>query len=113
MEQYDTIIALDEKMQEYYSNAIADGIDLIHQYEEGFEGMLETLDHYSNVMSLIGQEKNYEGMNMILKGRVEVLNDYIKSTETTITNLEKEIASYETALQDPNLHLDTKKFYEE
>ena len=113
LENYDTIVALDEKMQEYYENAINDGIDLIHTYEEGFDGFLSTLDHYSNIMSLIGQEKNYEGMNMILEGRVDVLNNRIASAEETIKNLEAEKASYEKALEDPNLHPDTRQFYEE
>lgn len=112
-EAYDTIVAMDEKMQEYYGNAIEDGLELIHTYEEGFDGLLSTLDHYSNVMTLIGQEKNYEGMNMILEGRVEVLNDRIESAERTITDLEASKALIEAELAKPDIHPDTKAFWEE
>lgn len=113
MESYDTIVAMDEKMQEYYGNAIEDGLDLIHTYEEGFDGLLSTLDHYSNVMTLIGQEKNYEGMNAILEGRVEVLNDRIESAERTITDLEDQKALIEAELAKPDIHPDTKAYWEE
>ena len=112
MENYDTLVAMDEKMQEYYSNAINDGLDLIHTYEEGFDSFLSTLDHYSSIMGLIGQEKNYDGMNSILEARVGVLNDRIESAKMTIADLEDQenLINAELAKDLPE---ESRKYWEE
>ena len=112
MENYDTLVAMDEKMQEYYSNAINDGLDLIHSYEEGFDSFLSTLDHYSNIMGLIGQEKNYDGMNSILEARVDVLNDRIESAKMTISDLEDQENLINAELAK-NLPEESRKYWEE
>jgi hypothetical protein len=76
-------------MKEYYREAIDEGKEMFDDYMQGFDNSLATLDHYSNAMSLLGKEQDYDTMNHILQSRVDILNDKVAATKAFIASYDE------------------------
>ena len=108
----EALMALNEEMLSYYEAALQEGQQMFSDYVSEFDNLINTLDHYKNVMSLIGQDKDYDAMNEILQTRIGVLNDKVAATEAFLASYDTQIAEAEENIKNAATE-DDKKYWEE
>jgi hypothetical protein len=59
---------LDETMLNYYGETLAAASEELTVYTERMAHHNSVLDHYKNLLSIIGEEANYKSLDIILKG---------------------------------------------
>ena len=108
----EALMELNEEMLGYYEAALEQGQEMFSDYISEFDSLIGTLDHYKNVMSLIGQDKDYDAMNEILQTRIGVLNDKVAATEAFLASYDTQIAEAEENIKNAATE-DDKKYWEE
>ena len=103
---------MNDQMQAYYQDAMTEGVEMLTKHTEQYDGLLNTLSHYQNVLSIIGKETDYDAINEVLEGRVEVLNDMVTASEAVITYYDSQLAQMRSALTNATSEAD-KKFWQE
>jgi hypothetical protein len=84
-EQSDSIDALKESMLNLYGDTYDNIMEKINKYTSRMEYLNEVLDHYSNVVNLLGKKKDYNLVSTILTGKRDVAEDSF-NTSSAIYN---------------------------
>ena len=71
-DQREMINELDEAMMSYYGDTYDKLMDQIQKYTSQMDNLNGVLDHYSNIVKLLGHEKDYTLTNTILQGKQTV-----------------------------------------
>jgi hypothetical protein len=58
--------SLDAEMTEYYGNTLNMANEEIVKYTDRMEHLSSVLDHYQNLLSLMGKENDYESIGVVL-----------------------------------------------
>ena len=74
---------LDETMLNYYGETLAAASDELAVYTERMAHHNSVLDHYKNLLSIIGEETNYKSLDIILKGQARVLANTVEVSKKT------------------------------
>ena len=77
------IINIDKQMLSYYADALAAAGEEVAKYTDRMEHLTGVLDHYRNIMSLMGKEKDYKKMGIIIAGQVKVAEDQMNAAKAT------------------------------
>ena len=88
-------------MMEYYGETLAMASDEIAKYTDQMDHAASVLDHYSSIMSLLGKDKDYKAMEVILKGQATMAQNAYevskKSAEMYAIEAEARKKAYEDA----------------
>ena len=68
---------LDDAMLSYYADTLSMVTEEIDKYTAKMEHQTDILEHYGNMMSILGKEQDYDSMGTILQGQVDVLEDQL------------------------------------
>ena len=90
------IQSLDEEMLEYYSDALSRGQQKFEKYSKLFEAASSELEHYEKMLSLIGEQKNYNKIDTVLQGQYDVAQNAVAADKAYYETLQYEY----TALHD-------------
>ena len=68
MKDIEALNELDETMLGYYGETVAAASEELDKHTARMEQHVAVLDHYKNLLSIIGEEANYDAMGVILEG---------------------------------------------
>ena len=77
-ENLEAIQELSKEMQEYYGKTLDAFGEKIDENVSRMESMTSVLDHYKNIMGILGKEQDYSRMGIILEGTAKTLKDQIE-----------------------------------
>jgi hypothetical protein len=104
LENVDALYEMNSQMREYYADVIDEGISKIQEMTDHFDHLTSKLQHYSSMLSLMGQEQNYDLQNNLLQGQIDILNDKIETSKATMAMLDSSLksaqANYENATSE-------------
>ena len=101
-ENLENIQELDKTMMNYYGNTLDAAGEEIAKYTDQMEHQVSVLDHYKNVMDIMGQSNDFGKMGKILEGQSKVMKNQAKVAKETFEMYSKEasdkFAKYQEAL---------------
>ena len=112
MDNVDALYEMNSQMREYYADVIDEGISKIQEMTDHFDHLTSKLQHYSNILSLMGHEQNYDLQNNLLQGQIDVLNDRIETSKATIAMLDSSLKSAQTNYENATSEED-KEYWKE
>jgi hypothetical protein len=62
-------------MMEYYGETLAAAGEELEKYTDRMDHLNGVLDHYSDIMGILGKEKDYNAMGVILGGKANNLKN--------------------------------------
>jgi hypothetical protein len=65
-------------MEEYYGNVYDMALEKIAEHTASMEHLNSVLDHYSNIMDLIGKQEDYAAKNKILTSKANNLKNEVE-----------------------------------
>jgi hypothetical protein len=74
-ENLEAIQELSKEMQEYYGKTLDAFGEKIDENIGRMESMTSVLDHYKNIIGILGKEQDYSRMGIILEGTAKTLKD--------------------------------------
>ena len=77
-ENLEAIQELSKEMQEYYGKTLDAFGEKIDENISRMESMTSVLDHYKNIMGILGKEQDYSRIGIILEGTAKTLKDQIE-----------------------------------
>lgn len=92
LDNIDALYEMNREMQAYYSDTLDAGIQKIKDMSSHFDHLTSKLQHYQNMVNLLGQEQNYDMQNKLLQSQIEILNDKIETSKNTMAMLEENLA---------------------
>lgn len=87
---------LDKEMREFYSNNLEKQLDNISEKASGFDHLVDSLDHYTNVLGLLGKGEDYETQNKFLQAKINTLTDSIEVSKQVQSTLKDQLAEAQT-----------------
>lgn len=110
---------LDTLMQDYYGETLAQGQEELSEYTAQMDRHTAVLNHYSNVLNIIGKSKDFESMGVILEAQAHTAENAVKVAEENYNMLRKQAdqrkAEYEAELaakgeNDPGVQMLKKQW---
>jgi hypothetical protein len=74
--------------------------EALQKYTTKLEKHTQTLGHYKDLLSLIGDEKNYEAMGTIIAGQIEVLDDSLTASTKSFKMYDDEATKWQSAMNE-------------
>ena len=87
IENLQALNELDQAMMNYYENTLAAGAEELAKYTDVMESQTGVLEHYANIMGILGKEKDYEGMGVILDAQAKTLANEVAVAEANYNML--------------------------
>ena len=100
---YDQLAALqeiDDAMMNYYSDTLDKASEELAKYTDQMEHLSGVLEHYNSLMTLMGKEKDYKTMGIILDGQLKVAEDKLAVSESTYKMYAAEVKKYEDDIEN-------------
>lgn len=108
-EELQNLKDLDKEISQYYGETIEAANEELGKYTDRLEHINSVLEHYKEIMTLLGKQTNYKMMNDILEGVANnTLNSYIASKtwfeelSDERARLEKQLAGLEVGSHEYN-----------
>ena len=74
---------LDKQTLEYYGNTLNMANEEISKYTDRMEHQASVLEHFKNIMDMIGESINYEALGVILEGQAQTIENELKVAQET------------------------------
>ena len=71
-EVIDQILDMNETMKEYYSNTLSKATEELQKLTNQMEHQVDVMEHLKNILSLVGKEFDYDAMDTILRGTLQM-----------------------------------------
>jgi hypothetical protein len=89
-------------MMHYYGDTLEAAQEELSKYTDMMDQHVEVLEHYANVMDIIGKSADYESMGVILKAQAEVAENNLAVSKANYQMLDEQRnqrkAEYEAAI---------------
>lgn len=102
-----------EEIGEYYLNVLSEVNDKIDAQTEKFDNFSSLIEHYKNIVSLTGGEKDFVRMNKILKSEEKILENTISVSKARVDMLETQRTKILRELKKTNISQEYKDKLEE
>lgn len=93
---------LDKTMMHYYGDTLAAASEELSKYTTLMEHQTSVLDHYKNIMDILGQGKDYKKMGVILDAQAKTIGNEAKVAKENYNMLKEQAearkAEYQAAL---------------
>ena len=97
---------LDKTMKEYYGETLSMAQEELAKLTEGLEQQTEVLEHYQNMLEILGKEMDYDSLGVILQGQAETIENEMKVAEAAYAmyqaEADKKKALLDKALEEGN-----------
>lgn len=107
-EQLEALNELDKQMLHYYEDTLSAAADELADYTDHMEHLTSVLEHYQNLLSIIGKSKDYEAMGNFLQGQADTIRDRLDVAKEYYEMLKENSkvdeywANYQAALAEGN-----------
>ena len=81
-EQLEALNELDKQMLHYYEDALSAATDELADHTDHMEHLTSALEHYQNLLSIIGKSKDYEAMGNFLQGQADTIKDRLSVAQS-------------------------------
>lgn len=98
LENMNALVDLDREMLEYYENTLDSAEDKLGDFTDQLEHQMSILEHYQNVLSLIGKEQDYQMTGSVLQGQFTVAQDQLAAQERWVETLKNQMADIQSDL---------------
>ena len=98
LENLSSLVELDKQMIEYYSNTLDSAQNELGKFTSQLEHQASVLDHYKNVISLMGKENDFKMINSILEGQYDVANNQLEVQMKYLEALQRQKKEIESSL---------------
>lgn len=98
LDNMNALIDLDREMLEYYENTLDSAEDKFGDFTDQLEHQMSILEHYQNVLSLIGKEQDYQMIGSVLQGQFSVAQDQLAAQERWVETLKNQMADIQSDL---------------
>ena len=89
-------------MMHYYGDTLEAAREELSKYTDMMDQHVEVLEHYANVMDIIGKSTDYESMGVILEAQAEVAENNLAVSKANYQMLDEQRdqrkAEYEAAI---------------
>lgn len=98
------MISLDKEMMEYYSKAFDAAEEKFTEYLDFIDSGISKLDHFQNMLSLIGKEQNYDMLGVVLESQYTSASHRLQASSDWYETTKKEYdALYNRWIAEKNL----------
>lgn len=77
IENLESLQDLKESMQDFYGDVMEKALEEIAIYTDSMENLNSVLDHYSNILELVGKQDDYASKNKVLSSKAKNLRNEI------------------------------------
>ena len=102
-----SLLELDKAMMEYYGETLAMAQEELAKYTNRMQQQTEVLQHYGNMMEILGKQLDYNSMGVILQGQVDTIENEMNVAEAAYNmykqQAEEKRALYEEAMENNDL----------
>ena len=102
-----SLLELDKAMMEYYGETLAMAQEELAKYTDRMQQQTEVLQHYGNMMEILGKQLDYNSMGVILQGQVDTIENEMNVAEAAYNmykqQAEEKRALYEEAMENNDL----------
>lgn len=98
LDNMNALIDLDREMLEYYENTLDKAEDKLGDFTEQLEHQMSILEHYQNVLGLIGKEQDYQMIGSVLQGQFTVAQDQLAAQERWVQTLRSQMSDIQSDL---------------
>ena len=106
LDNLQSIQELDDAMLDYYGDTLSAVMDEMDKYTDKLEHQTAILEHYVNMMEILGKSYDYESIGIILEGQVKTIENELKVAEAEYDLYQKEAEEkrklYEAAIAAGN-----------
>ena len=99
-----SLLELDKAMMEYYGETLAMAQEELAKYTDRMQQQTEVLQHYGNMMEILGKQLDYDSMGVILQGQVDTIENEMNVAEAAYNmykqQVEEKRALYEEAIEN-------------
>ena len=81
-EQLEALNELDKQMLHYYEDTLSAATDELADHTDHMEHLTSVLEHYQNLLSIIGKSKDYEAMGNFLQGQADTIKDRLSVAQS-------------------------------
>lgn len=81
-EQLEALNELDKQMLHYYEDTLSAATDELADHTDHMEHLTSVLEHYQNLLSIIGKSKDYEAMGNFLQGQADTIKDRLNVAQS-------------------------------
>ena len=103
---------LNEEMIDYYENALKAAEEELSVFTGRMEDSISVLEHYQNMLSLIGRENDFESVGTLLEGQLKINQDLLRVQTQNYETLVKQKEDLEQQLNDTPLGSDEREMIE-
>lgn len=98
LENMNALVDLDREMLQYYENTLDSAEDKLSDFTDQLEHQMSILEHYQNVLGLIGKEQDYQMVGAVLQGQFSVAQDQLAAQERWVETLRNQMADIQSDL---------------
>ena len=98
LENMNALVDLDREMLQYYENTLDSAEDKLGDFTDQLEHQMSILEHYQNVLGLIGKEQDYQMVGAVLQGQFSVAQDQLAAQERWVEMLRNQMADIQSDL---------------
>ena len=80
----------DQSMLDYYGHALSKANEQFGKYSEFIEASASKMEHYRNMLSLIGKEMDFEKTGLILQGQFDIAQNSVKANKAYYEEIQNE-----------------------
>jgi hypothetical protein len=101
-----------EALEDFYSNTLSKAEEEISVYTDSMSHLNSVMDHYSNVLDLVGQEQNYKLKGNILNSKVKNTANELEVATAKYNAIASSIELINQELSNPELSNEQRKILE-
>lgn len=90
-----SIVELDKTMMEYYGETIAMAQEELAKYTAQMENHVAVLEHYQNLMSILGKETDFNALGIILEGQAKTAENAMKVSKENYEMYKRQVEAIE------------------
>ena len=101
---------LDSTMMGYYGETVAAAVEEIDEYTERMAHHSAVLEHYNNLLGLIGEENNFAAIGIVLEGQAHTAENSLKVSTEMYETFANEAEHWQTKMAEALASGDTAAF---
>ena len=109
LEQLNNLLALDEEMQVFYGETLESTNEELDKYTSRLEHTSNVLDHYLNLVDLLGKSKDYELIGDLQEKKVQNALNLFEISKSNYETLAKEKEALQASLDEAESKVDQNK----
>ena len=95
-----SIVELDKTMMEYYGETVAMAQEELAKYTDQMEHHVAVLEHYRNMMNLLGKETDFNALGIILEGQAKTAENALKVSKENYEMYKRQVEAIEQQIAE-------------